>query len=109
MNTYILHTATSIGAITQWRSFGGAIGLAAVTSVMISSLNDSLSHELTPAQRYGVLQSAAAIDALPVSLQQLTRFQFAKSYDVQMRIVVGLAVAQFLVTLLMLMKKDLGR
>lgn len=90
-----------MGVLTQWRSFGSAIGLAAVTSVMISSLNSSLSHDLSTAQRHTVLDSAAAIDTLPASIQESVRSQFGKSYNEQMRIITGLAIAQFLSTLLM--------
>lgn len=105
MHTYNDVIAVALGSITQPRSFGGAIGLAAVTTVLISNFNSSLSEQLSSGERYDILQSAAAIKMLPPSVQTSTRIEFGKAYNEQMRIVIGLAVAQFIATFLMWKKR----
>ncbi len=98
--------ATATGAITQFRALGGAVGLAIVTSVMKSSIQSDLVQYLSPDSASSILQSAAAISLLPSQLQYQTRALFAHQYNLQMKIVTGFTVAQFLVTLLIWKKKD---
>lgn len=96
----LILVATAMGAITQFRALGGALGLAIVTSVMKSSLRSKLSAYLSSDSTNSILQSAAAIDLLPPALQDQTRSLFAREYNLQMRIVIGFTVAQFLTSLL---------
>jgi hypothetical protein len=72
---------------------------------MITSLTSNLSKQVSTSQLRTILQSAAAINELPASIQSSTRSEFGKTYNEQMRIVIGLAVAQFLVTMLLWKKK----
>lgn len=95
----------ALGAINQWRSLGGAIGLAVVTSVMNEFLKSKLLGYLSSEQLDQVVRSATIIQELPASLQGVTRSQFGRAYNEQMKIVMGLAIAQVLGTLLMWKKK----
>jgi hypothetical protein len=67
---------------------------------MNASLSSRLSNLLSAAEMNNVLQSVSAINTLPISLRDPTRSQFGEMYNEQMRIVIGLAVAEFLTTLL---------
>ncbi|KAF7860879.1 hypothetical protein EAF04_008397 [Stromatinia cepivora] len=86
------YITVALGAINQWRSLGGAISLAVVTSVMNESINSKLSGYLSSEQLYRVLQSSATIPELPESLQGVTRSQFGRAYNEQMNIVMVLSI-----------------
>ena len=92
--------ATAMGSITQFRALGGAIGLSIVTNVMKSSISSNLLQHLSLEQVNAILQAASAIDLLPQPLQDQTRSLFAQQYNLQMKIVIGFTIAQFLGTLL---------
>ena len=76
------------------------MGLSIVTSVMKSSIRSKLSAYLSSDSINTILQSAAAINLLPSALQYQTRSLFAQQYNLQMRVVIGFTVAQFLTSLL---------
>ncbi|KUJ13244.1 MFS multidrug transporter-like protein [Mollisia scopiformis] len=93
--------------ISQLRVLGGVLGLAIVTSVTNNFLRSELSRILAADQVELLLQSVGTIDSLPESLQSMTRSIFAHGYNLQMKIMIGFAVAQVPVTLLMWAKKPI--
>lgn len=100
MKAYSLIKATAIGAVTQFRSLGGAVGLSIVTSVMKSSIKSRLLSRLPASSVTSILESAAAIDLLPKPLENQIRSLFAHEYKMQTRIVIGFTGAQFFFTFL---------
>lgn len=86
---------------------GGAIGLAICTSVLNSYVKSHLSEFLTPAQVDSLLQTSAALADLRPELQGLVKTVFAEGYNIQMRILCGLAAAQIPGSLIMWQRKQI--
>ena len=97
-----------MGAVVQFRVMGGAVGLAIVTCVMNSWTESALSPLLASDQLAAILQTTAAINALqPADLQTAVRTLLGNGYIIQMRIMIGFAVAQFPATLLVWQTKQI--
>ncbi|KAH6675884.1 hypothetical protein B0J14DRAFT_587496, partial [Halenospora varia] len=95
-----------MGAITQFRALGGVIGLAIATNAFNDYVQSELSHRLTPSDLKSLLQSVTTtIGLLPVEVQTIVRSTFASAYDLQMKIMIGFAVAQTLAVSLMWERK----
>ena len=90
-----------MGAVTQFRILGGAIGLAIATNVLNSSVRPALASILNQGQLGAILQSTAAIDVLSPALQEQVRSAFARGYNLQFKALIGLICAEFPATLLM--------
>lgn len=88
--------AISSGALSQFRVFGGALGLSLASAVMNSYLTSHLSHSIGSENLAAVLQSTAAIKEFPVDMQRLVLEKFAEGYDLQMKILAGFAGLQVL-------------
>lgn len=86
---------------------GGALGLAITTSVLNSYVSSHLSHFLTPAQVNSLLQISAALADLKPELQLLVKSVFAEGYNIQMKILCGLAAAQIPGSLIMWQKEQI--
>lgn len=86
---------------------GGAIGLGIVTSVLNGYVRSHLGHFLSPDQVRTLLQSNAAILALSPDQQEMTRVVFGRGYNLQMKILIGLAAAQLPGSLVMWQKKQI--
>ncbi|KAG9201297.1 hypothetical protein G6514_005845 [Epicoccum nigrum] len=99
--------AVAMGAITQFRIMGGAIGLSIVNSVMHGMLRSGLAPILTPLQLDEVLDSAQYIAGFPPRVREQVLLKFSDSYNVQMRILAGLAAGQIIGTLIMWQKKQI--
>ncbi|KAF3000694.1 hypothetical protein E8E13_002257 [Curvularia kusanoi] len=99
--------AVAMGAITQFRVMGGAIGLSIVNTVMHGMLRSGLAPILTSLQLAEVLNSAQNIANFPPKLREQVLLKFSDSYNVQMRILAGLAAGQIIGTLLMWQKKQI--
>ena len=93
--------------IQQFRTFGGAVGLAIVIAVTNRSVASELSRVLPQAQVHQILQSTNTITTLPPNLQLGVRTVFGEKYNLQMKIMIGLAVAQIPATLLMWTKSPI--
>ena len=91
-----------MGAITQFRAFGGVVGLAVATNALNSLINSRLSSVLTADQLASLLESVQTVATLPPSLQGTVRSAFADGYNLQMRIMIGFSAAQVLALALML-------
>jgi len=94
------HSA-AMGAITQARPLGGAIGLAITTTVLNSYIKSSLRGLLTPEQLGGLLESIDVINFLPPEQQAQVRQSFSHGYNLQMKVMIGFSAAQILVVALM--------
>ena len=99
--------AVAMGATVQFRMMGGAIGLAVVTSVFNTYTQSKLSEILAPQQMDMVLDAAQTVGTLEPLIRHTVRMVLAKAYRLQLWIVVGTSVAQYLTTLLMWQKKPL--
>ena len=103
-----LTVAIAVAAITQFRTLGGALGLAIVNSVFTGFLRSSLLSYIATDTINAVLESIALIDSLPSSIQSTVRHLFAHGYALQSEIMLGFVVAQFLATLLFWKPKTVG-
>lgn len=88
--------AISSGALLQFRVFGGALGLALASAVMNSYLTSHLTHSIGAENLSAVLQSTDAIKAFPLDMQRLVLEKFAEGYNLQMKILAGIAGVQVL-------------
>lgn len=76
----------AMGAVTQLRIMGGALGLSIVTSAMQTLLRSKLGPLLDPEQLEKVLASAREVSHItPAELQQEILFQFAEGYNLQIK------------------------
>jgi hypothetical protein len=84
---------------------GAVIGVAILTSVLNSYVESHLSTFLTSREINALLQSTLSIDTLAPDLQELVKLTFARGYNIQIRILMGISVGQFLTAILMWKKK----
>ena len=86
---------------------GGVIGIAIATTVQNGFVRSRLAQSLSKDQIDQLLQSAEAIALFPPETQVGIRSVFANGYNIQMRILAGLAAAQIPSTFLMWQKKQI--
>ena len=86
---------------------GGAIGLSIVTSVLNSKVRTDLSQFLTPDQVEGLLQTASILTGFSPDAQLKIQSVFAEGYNIQFKILAGLAAAQLPASLVMWQKKQI--
>ena len=86
---------------------GGAIGLAIVTAVLNSDVSSGLKGVIDAEQIAAILQTGSALTGLPPDVQATVRSVFAKSYNVQFKILAGLAAVQIPSSLIMWQKKQI--
>lgn len=99
--------AVGMGAITQFRIMGGAIGLSIVNSVMHSLLRSRLAPILSAFQLSKVLDSAQYITSISLQQREEVLLTFSDGYNVQMRVLAGLAAGQIIGTLIMWQRKQI--
>ncbi|PYI00240.1 MFS general substrate transporter [Aspergillus sclerotiicarbonarius CBS 121057] len=99
--------AVAMGAIAQFRVMGGCIGLAIVTTIHNSYLRSHLTPFLGADLTGAVLQSTGVIATLPSGTQDLIRGTYAASYDLQLKVLAGLAGGQVLATMAMWQRKPI--
>ena len=92
------------GAIIQFRFLGGAIGLAIVSSILNNMLKSNLRETLSSSELETLLQTTEIISTFPPDIQEIVRGVFARSYNVQFKIMVGFAAAQVPAASLLLRK-----
>lgn len=86
---------------------GGAIGLAIVTSILNGFVSSRLSAFLPEDQVVALLQTSAVVNSLSPEHQERVRAIFGRGYNIQMRILIGLAAAQLPSSALMWQKKQI--
>ena len=95
-----------MSAMIQFRTMGGAIGLAIVTTVINSYVRNHLAGVLQLEQIDALLQTTDAFAALPPAVAETVKGIFARGYNLQMQIMIGFSAAQIPVTFLMWQKKQ---
>ena len=90
------------GALTQMRTLGGSVGLAAGVIVFNQQLRGDaqLNQTLTGEQLNTIYKSPLAIGQLPRSEQQLVSKIYAQSFSLEMRTATYIAAVCFLCSLL---------
>ena len=78
----------------QFRTLGGAVGLAIVTTVMNSYIKGHLADVLSPDQVDSVLKSTENIAKLPPLLGEAARQVYAHASNVQVKILIGFCAGQ---------------
>ena len=86
---------------------GGALGLAIITAVMNQNLVHMLSGSLTTSQLADIFRTTESIVHLSEPLRTMVRHTFMKGFNMQLRILLGFAVAEIPFTLLMWKKEPL--
>ena len=90
-----------MSAVVQFRTLGGAIGLAVVTTVMSTHIKTQLAVFLPPDQIANLLVTAKAFASLPPQTLEMVKAVFAEGFDLQMRIMIAVSAAQIPAALLM--------
>ncbi|KAI1129426.1 drug resistance transporter [Nemania abortiva] len=85
--------AVALAAGTQFRFLGSAIVVSITTAVGNSWIRDHAADILTSEQIQAIFRSTAKIDDLPPELEALIRRDFVRSFNLEMHIVLGFAVA----------------
>ncbi|PVH98544.1 MFS general substrate transporter [Periconia macrospinosa] len=91
-----MDVSSACGALIQFRILGGALGIAIMSATMETYLRQQLPSTLSPVQLSAILKSTTAISLLPPELQAHVIEVFAQGYSLQLKIVTGFSVAQFL-------------
>ncbi|KAL2847111.1 major facilitator superfamily domain-containing protein [Aspergillus pseudodeflectus] len=95
--------ATATGAMIQFRQMGSTIGLSIGSALLNSYIKSHLAPPvLSASQLESLLENIRVIFTLPPELQQVTREVFAAAFELQLKVVIGLAAALFPSILLML-------
>lgn len=89
----------SQGAITQMRVLGGVVGLAICTAVASESVKSKLSSTISSEQMKSLLRSSLSIADFSPAEQKATRSAYGSVFNTQMRIVMGFALAGFVISL----------
>ena len=88
----------------QFRFLGGATILSIATAVGNSWVRHVVSDLLTTEELQGIFRSAATIGDLAAETEYVVRGHFVQSFNLQMRILLGVAVAAVFSSLLMWQK-----
>ncbi|ORX97750.1 MFS multidrug transporter-like protein [Clohesyomyces aquaticus] len=93
--------ATGTSAVSQFRVLGGLIGISIVTSVSTPYVRGRLLSILSPQTALQVLERTESLGMLDEETKQRARKVFMEGFTVQLRVLIGFAVAQIPATLLM--------
>ncbi|CAI6237031.1 unnamed protein product [Periconia digitata] len=93
--------AVATASIVKFRFLGGATALAIITAVGNNWLKHTLPIALSPDDVAAVFRQASNIGSFPTDVQTVVHGMFVKSFNLQMRILIGFVVAQFFFTCLM--------
>jgi hypothetical protein len=96
-----------MGAITQFRVMGGAIGLSIVNTAMHGYVKSKLQSVLPTPELDAVLKSAQAIALLDAAHQEVAKAVILDGYNLQLKILAGLAGVQILGSMLMWQRKQI--
>ena len=98
--------AVTQGALTQMRTLGGSIGLAAGVIVFNGKIRDSsaLKKALSATQRSALYKSPLALEQLSSRQQQLVAKVYADAFTQEMQLALYIAAALFVVSLVTLQR-----
>lgn len=100
-------TAVAMGAVTQFRLIGSAVTLSIINTVRDSYLRSSLKNLLTPYQIRSILEYAPAARAIDLAIRESVLVKVAEGYNLQTKVLAGIAGMQLLAALLMWQKKQI--
>lgn len=100
--------AVSMGAVTQFRTLGGTIGLAVGATILNNHLASSLPNHLTPSEMQSISDSVQFMDSLPAPTRTAVRSVFSEGYNKQLRTMLYFSVA-VLVSLTLMWDRNLKR
>ena len=107
LDVLTLHVAVALGSVNQFRYMGAAVGLAITTTVLNSYVRSRLSAFLSQEEIGALLETSAMLSSFPLDVQQRIRSVFGHGYNIQMRILIGLAAAQLPASLVMWQRKQI--
>jgi hypothetical protein len=96
-----------MGAVTQFRLMGGAVTLSIINTARNSYLKSSLMSLLTPEQITSILDFAPKANGFDAATRQAVGIKLAEGFNLQTKIIAGMAGAQILASLLMWQKKQI--
>lgn len=94
-----------MGSVAQYRILGSAIGLAIVTAAFQSLVKDRLEAFLPSSEAEILLMSPDSISHYSDAVQEAIRAAFGNGYNLQLKILAGLAALQ-IPAALMIWKQD---
>ena len=86
---------------------GAAIGLAITTTVLNGYVRSRLLGFLSSDQVGALLATSASVSSFPLEVQEKIRNVFGQGYNIDMKILIGLAAAQLPASLVMWQKKPI--
>lgn len=89
-----LLSAVAMGSVAQYRILGSAIGLAIVTAAFNGLVRGKLEDILPSGQVDDLLRSPAAVKVFANDLQPMILAAFGEGYNLQLKILAGLAALQ---------------
>jgi len=89
-----------IGAINQLRILGAVIGLGISATALSNYVKPRLASVLSPEQLSELFESSGSVAQFPPEQAATTRAVYNDAYNLQMRIVMGFALASLVISLL---------
>ena len=83
-----------MGSVAQYRILGSALGLAIVTAAFNSLVRGKLEDILQPSQVDDLLRSPAIVESFPKDLQGTILAAFGEGYNLQLKVLAGIAALQ---------------
>ncbi|KAF2256481.1 MFS general substrate transporter [Trematosphaeria pertusa] len=93
--------AVGTASISQFRVLGGLISIGIATSLSTPYLRTHLTDVLPPELAYSVLEKTENMYSLPIEVREGVKAVFGKSFNLQIKMVIGFSAAQFPATWLM--------
>ncbi|KAI1325561.1 MFS general substrate transporter [Xylariaceae sp. FL0255] len=99
--------AVALGAISQLRIMGGAIGLSIATAAFNSLVRNELRQTLSTDQLNALLLSPETLQDYAAEMQETIRVALADGYSLQSKVLAGLAAIQIPASLLLWQTKQI--
>ncbi|KAF2758475.1 MFS multidrug transporter-like protein [Pseudovirgaria hyperparasitica] len=93
--------SSALGANTQFRYLGGAVGLGVITAVLNARLHPSLGHIVDAEEVGAILRSTEAVRTLSVSERDNVLHLFADGFALQWKVILAFISAQVPVAIMM--------
>lgn len=94
-----------MGAIAQFRTLGGSVGVSICTNVLNNRIKSQLTTVLSSTQISGLLHSSESLKKIPQSLQWIVQSVYAGGFNEQMKALTAFGAAAMLTAILMWEKK----
>ncbi|KAF2821599.1 MFS multidrug transporter-like protein [Ophiobolus disseminans] len=100
-------TSVAMGAVMQFRLMGGAVTLSIINTARAAYLRSTLNDLLTAHQITQILEFAPSVNAFDPATKHVVGIKLADAYNLQTKILAGVAGAQVLSSLLMWQKNQI--